>query len=477
MNLFSYSLVFIAGICASFGLLYLFIGFKRKQDRNLNLTFAVFSLSYAGANLAALAAYSSNESGAYLSANILNTYFAVSAFIFLLWFVAIYTGVKPRLFLWLLTAVFLFIGLINLLFPELLHGTAEKLIINTLPWGETYTVLDETEVPLLPIVILAQLTTIGFILYATIRQFLRGERQAAVLLGIGVLWFVLTLVVDILVEIGVIEFFFLSDFGFLGFAVVMGLQMANRAIKAEKELADYRLNLEKMVALRTEELEVTQEQLLVQAQQQAASAERSRLARDLHDVVTQILFSINLIAMSLPRLWERDPEMASRSTVELQRLTRGALAEMRILLRELRPHTIITTDLSTLLTQLAHGLSARHDIPVSVEVCKQCTLPEDVHVALYRIAQEAMNNVAKHAEATQVLLSLEKQETAVSLIIGDNGQGFDINQVPSDHMGLDIMKERVQDIDAQLTIDANPGQGTTISVHWSPETNEATAHV
>jgi len=100
-----------------------------------------------------------------------------------------------------------------------------------------------------------------------------------------------------------------------------------------------------------------------------------------------------------------------------------------------------------------------------------------VHVALYRIAQEAMNNIAKHAEATQVWLTLEGKETAVSLTIRDNGQGFAVNKVSTNHMGLDIMQERAQGIHAILTIDSTPKQGTTIFVRWqlspSKENNDA----
>ncbi len=141
--------------------------------------------------------------------------------------------------------------------------------------------------------------------------------------------------------------------------------------------------------------------LFDQAQEAAVSEERSRLARELHDSVTQILFSVNLIALSLGRLWKRNPEMAERSTDELQRLTSGALAEMRTLLRELRPQTIAATELGMLLKHLSDSLSARHDIPVDVEVGQLCEIPPEVHVALYRVAQEALSNVAKHAEASR----------------------------------------------------------------------------
>jgi signal transduction histidine kinase len=206
--------------------------------------------------------------------------------------------------------------------------------------------------------------------------------------------------------------------------------------------------------------------LFEQAQAVAVSEERSRLARELHDSVTQILFSINLIALSLGRLWKRNPERAARTTDELQRLTRGALAEMRTLLRELRPQIIAATELSTLLKQLSDGVSARHDIPVDVEVGTLCEIPPEVHEALYRIAQEALTNITKHAEASQVAVKLVCEDTAVQLAITDDGHGFDLKDVPPGHMGLDIMRERADAIGAKIEIDSRPGTGTSVTVTW-----------
>jgi signal transduction histidine kinase len=206
--------------------------------------------------------------------------------------------------------------------------------------------------------------------------------------------------------------------------------------------------------------------LFEQAQAVAVSEERSRLARELHDSVTQILFSINLIALSLGRLWKRNPERAARTTDELQRLTRGALSEMRTLLRELRPQIIAATELSILLKQLSDGVSARHDIPVEVEVGQLCEIPPEVHVALYRIAQEALSNITKHAEASQVAVKLACDDAAVQLTVTDDGQGFDLDDVPAENMGLAIMRERADAIGAAMTISSRPGAGTSIVVAW-----------
>ena len=148
--------------------------------------------------------------------------------------------------------------------------------------------------------------------------------------------------------------------------------------------------------------------LYEEAHQVAASQERSRLARDLHDAVTQTLFSASLIAEVLPGLWENDPAEGRQLLGELRQLTRGALAEMRTLLLELRPAALVEANLGDLLRQLAESVSGRSGIPVAVslEGCPVPDLPAEVHVALYRIAQEALNNVVKHAQAHRVEIRL-----------------------------------------------------------------------
>jgi PAS domain S-box-containing protein len=207
-------------------------------------------------------------------------------------------------------------------------------------------------------------------------------------------------------------------------------------------------------------------QLRQQAAQSAVAAERSRLARDLHDAVTQTLFSASLIAEVLPRIWERDPEEGRRRLDELRELTRGALAEMRTLLLELRPSALIEAPLSDLLRQLAESITGRARLPISVEVEGECTLPVEVKVALYRIAQEALNNVAKHAGAGQGTVHLCCTPAQAELCVCDDGCGFDAARIPPDHLGLGIMRERAAGIDAELAIDSQPDVGTQIKVLW-----------
>ena len=198
----------------------------------------------------------------------------------------------------------------------------------------------------------------------------------------------------------------------------------------------------------------------------AAAAERSRLARDLHDAVTQTLFSASLIADVLPRLWERVPSEGRRCLDDLRRLTRGALAEMRSLLLELRPAALAEAKLDCLLRQLAEAATGRARLSVDASVEDLPTLPRDVQIALFRIAQEALNNATRHAGASKVDLALRTLTQGVELRIADNGRGFDVARVSPGHLGLGIMRERAEAIGALLTIESERGRGTSVTVTW-----------
>ncbi len=218
-------------------------------------------------------------------------------------------------------------------------------------------------------------------------------------------------------------------------------------------------------------------QLYEQSQQLAIMEERSRLARELHDAVTQTLFSASLISEALPAAWENNPKEGRELLQELRGLSRGALAEMRTLLLELRPAALAETSLEDLLRQLGEAASGREGIPVKTIFEGQGTLPPDVHIALYRITQEAINNIVKHARANQILVRLcyscvensdpgQEISSSVTLSVSDDGRGFDPARVPHHRLGLGIMHERAQAIGASLTIESQPGEGTQITVLW-----------
>jgi ligand-binding sensor domain-containing protein/signal transduction histidine kinase len=202
------------------------------------------------------------------------------------------------------------------------------------------------------------------------------------------------------------------------------------------------------------------------ARELAIVEERQRLARDLHDAVTQTLFSASLIAEVLPRIWERNPVEGRRRLEEVRELTRGALAEMRTLLLELRPAALVEAELGDLLRQLAESITGRARVPVMLEIEGECSLTPDVKVSLYRIAQEALNNVAKHSGASQATLSLRCQPERVELRVSDDGRGFDPESISPESLGLGIMHERAETFGATLEIESQAGQGTQVMVLW-----------
>jgi signal transduction histidine kinase len=207
--------------------------------------------------------------------------------------------------------------------------------------------------------------------------------------------------------------------------------------------------------------------LRMQAEQAAVLAERNRLARELHDAVSQTLFSANLIAEVLPRIWDKNQSEGRKSLEELRVLTHGALAEMRTLLFELRPAALTEARLGDLLKQLTQAISSRTRIPITLTVVGEQTLPPEVQIALYRITQEALNNVIKHAQPSRISVHLSCQPDEVTLAVCDDGCGFDPNNVSLEHLGLAIMNERAAAIHAVLTLESQPGCGTRSEGRWS----------
>jgi signal transduction histidine kinase len=213
-------------------------------------------------------------------------------------------------------------------------------------------------------------------------------------------------------------------------------------------------------------LAVENAELYERAEETAVAAERNRLARDLHDAVTQTLFSASLIADVLPRMWKANPDEAMRRVEELRELTRGALAEMRTLLVELRPASLEEAPLEDLLRQLGEALIGRARVPVTFRVEGRCSPPSDVKIAFYRIAQEALNNVFKHAAANEVAVVLRCGAQGLALTVCDDGRGFDPSVVRADNFGLRIMRERAEAVGAELGIESEVGEGSQIHVRW-----------
>lgn len=200
-------------------------------------------------------------------------------------------------------------------------------------------------------------------------------------------------------------------------------------------------------------------------EQFAVLEERRRLARELHDSVTQSMFSMSLLAQIVPDLWELDRDEAYQSLHQIRTLTRDALAEMRALLFELRPTRPGELSLAQALTHQAKAFEQRTGIVVVVEVHEEHTIPNDVAQAMLRIMQEGLTNISRHAHAQHVVLSLTGG-SIVCMRIVDDGRGFDPRHIGDGHFGLISMRERAALINARIDIRSIIGQGTEIIVEW-----------
>lgn len=202
--------------------------------------------------------------------------------------------------------------------------------------------------------------------------------------------------------------------------------------------------------------------LYEQAQGTAVLEERQRLARELHDSVSQVLYSIALNAASAAALGASDPERAAALQHDVHELAGVGLAEMRALIFELRPESLEREGLVPALHKQADAVTARHAIAVHLSVVAEPEMSLAAKEALYRIAQEALQNVAKHARAQSVELTLEQIGSEVILRIKDDGRGFDAHRSFPGHLGLHSMRERMAGLGGTLHIQSSPGKGTCI---------------
>jgi signal transduction histidine kinase len=207
---------------------------------------------------------------------------------------------------------------------------------------------------------------------------------------------------------------------------------------------------------------VENELLHAQQTREAAEEERQRLARDLHDAVSQTVYSAVLIAEALPAVWERDPDEGLRNLARLQRLVRAALAEMRALLYELRPAALEAAPLGSLLDRLGDVIAGQLQGTVTVRADEVLDLAADDKLVLYRVTQEALSNIIKHAQATEATVDVTAGDGMVSLRVQDNGKGFDLDRIGPSGMGIRMMRERLEKAGGSLAIQSAAGQGTTI---------------
>jgi signal transduction histidine kinase len=226
------------------------------------------------------------------------------------------------------------------------------------------------------------------------------------------------------------------------------------------------LALESQAKQRTLELMKIQEDLKKSEMEKAISEERARLARDLHDSVTQSIYSLTLLAEAGQRMIKNgDIQQAESNHFRLREIAQQALQEMRLMVYELRPQVLRSEGLIGALEQRLEAVERRAGIDARLVVDAELEIPAELEVELLHISQEALNNALKHSKAYEVVLSLRADEDNLRLEVVDNGQGFDLELARGKGgMGLTNMAERVEKIGGKLTIQSGPDSGTIIRI-------------
>lgn len=209
----------------------------------------------------------------------------------------------------------------------------------------------------------------------------------------------------------------------------------------------------------------------MQVEEQAILSERSRMARELHDSVTQTIFSMNLTVQSARMLWKVDRARVAEQLDRLQELTRSAVSEIQVLVSQLRPHTLADESLQKSLERLIDERQQRDGMQILLEVSGERNLPQSTVSGLYRIVQEALNNVIKHAGTRKAVVRIQLDDRPAYLEIEDRGIGFEPDNAARDlnHIGLAGMSDRARELGWKLEINSHPGRGTRIRIEEARE--------
>ncbi len=194
--------------------------------------------------------------------------------------------------------------------------------------------------------------------------------------------------------------------------------------------------------------------------------ERNRLARELHDSVTQTLFSLSLTAEAAAEIVDRDPAGARDQTRRVAELARDVLGEMRTLVFELRPAALDADGLVATLRKHVEVMGRASGLDVSLAIDGEVGIDSTIEPEVYRILQEALNNAVKHSGARSIAVEIETRNGHLRAVVTDDGSGFDPKALPvrAKHLGLTSMEERARNIAGILRIDSAPGEGTTVSL-------------
>ncbi|MFN8382532.1 MAG: histidine kinase [Anaerolineales bacterium] len=252
-------------------------------------------------------------------------------------------------------------------------------------------------------------------------------------------------------------------------AITLGDLSVSVPVTSNDELGELASSFNRMtdeLNRRTRELSQTSAELQIKEAQVkvAALEERQKLARELHDSVSQALYGIALGARTAQTQLERDPAKLAEPLDYILSLAEAGLSEMRALIFELRPESLQNEGLVAALTKQTDAARARHKMDVVTQFDFEPNISLDAKEALYRITQEAMQNIVKHAHATRAELTLQEREGQLVLEIRDNGKGFDPSRKYPGHLGMKSMPERAAQIGGEFHIQSQPNVGTVITI-------------
>jgi NarL family two-component system sensor histidine kinase LiaS len=201
-----------------------------------------------------------------------------------------------------------------------------------------------------------------------------------------------------------------------------------------------------------------------QLRQAAVTEERQRLARELHDAVSQQLFAIAMTTAALKRLIEKNPQRAAQQIELVEEMAAAAQAEMRALLLHLRPATLQNKTLKEAILELLDELTRKNSMEITWEIEAVAGLPSGIEDHLFRILQESLSNTLRHAKASQIAVKLFTLQDQVRLRVTDDGVGFDPEGEKLTSYGLRSMQERVAEVGGSMEIYSAVGKGTQIEV-------------
>ena len=320
-------------------------------------------------------------------------------------------------------------------------ASTDWVVVVETPLTEAYTILYRA------LGLIAALLVVGILLAALMARYLATRflepvellREGAALIGAGHLDH------KIVIETGDEIEELAADFN----------RMTQNLLRARTELEDWARELERRVQARTN-------QVVAQKEQLAVLEERQRVARELHDSITQALFTLTLTLESAQAFAKKDPSRVPILVERAYQVAKNALAETRALISDLRPAPLEQHGLADALREQLTAISTRMDIPIGLQSEGLTQLAPASEDAFYRIALEAVNNAVNHARPTRVGVNLSQRDTAVTLTVTDDGIGFDVHADYAGHYGLKMMRERARALGGDVRIESAVGKGTTV---------------